>query len=761
MGREHVTPPGKRQLWLVTQSGQRGRHTVAEVAINQPVSSTRSYAVPAELVDVVRPGARVRVPYGRGSTVCDGICLRVTEGAWDHTRPPIIDAQPGAEWARPDLVELGEWISQYYVASPWKTFATIWPRALHAGGGRKVRMLQRTAATPDGRITPQQQALLDALREAPVERRAALDAAGVSDSVLRGLIRRGLVEQEERREQPAVGGGTTAGELPHSPEDDYELTPGQAAALERIRTSVDAGDTFGVYLLYGVPGSGKTEVYVRVMRSVVAGGRQAIMLIPEIALTTQLIERLERRFARVGVLHSALTERARRETLSAIASGEVDVVIGTRTAVFAPCPRLGLIVVDEEQEGSFKNLAAPYYHARDVAIKRGQLLSIPVVLGSGTPALESWENAHSRAHFELLRLPERVPGAELPQVRAVQLDAAEEDAGQVLSTELRRRLRETVEAGHQAILLHNRRGYAVHLRCRRCRTPVVCERCGVHVVYHRAEDQVKCHRCGWQGAVPKRCLDSTCDGEIERMGLAIQRLEEDLRATLPSARLLRLDSDTMRRRDDYEAALRGFESGAADILIGTQMVAKGLDFPGVRLVGVIDADAALTLPDFRAAERVFQLVVQVVGRAGRRAGASLALVQSQGVPPVLRDALGLDYEPFAERELTSRRKFFYPPYARLVRVVCADERPGRARVVAEEVAQKLEALAGRVHAGLRVGRATPCVIPQLRELHRYEVLIRGPRGGSVQQLLQVARDERVLRGGVRRWMVDVDPIDLL
>jgi primosomal protein N' (replication factor Y) (superfamily II helicase) len=518
-----------------------------------------------------------------------------------------------------------------------------------------------------------------------------------------------------------------------------------------------------VFLLFGVPGSGKTEVYVRAIRQVIAGGRQAILLVPEIALATQVVERLARRFERVAVLHSRLTPRMRQRTWQGIAAGAVDVVIGTRTAVFAPCPRLGLIVVDEEQETSLKNLAAPFYHARDVAIKRGQIEHVPVVLGSATPALETWHNAQSLPHYRLLRLRERVPGARLPETRCV---AHAERGGDGPPTILARRLldelRTALAAGQQAILLHNRRGYAAFLRCQRCGLMVACPRCDAHLVLHSQEARVKCHRCGYQAAAPSTCLDDTCQGKLERTGLAIQRLEEELQRTLPQARLLRLDSDTMRHRDDYRAALDRFTQHEADILLGTQMVAKGLDFPAVRLVGVIDADAGLLLPDFRAAEHVFQLLVQVVGRAGRRAGDSLAIVQAANVTaPAIRFALKLDYEAFAQQELAARQQLFYPPFARMVRCICADEDPGVARSEAARLAAGLRGVAGQLHPALVVEEAGPCVIPRLREMFRYQVVVRGPRDGSVQRLISTARGQKLLRPRVERFTIDVDPVDLL
>jgi primosomal protein N' (replication factor Y) len=756
-------PPRSRQLWLVPTEGQTGRQLVAEVAVNAPTRQLHTYAVPDAWSQTIGPGAAVSVPYGRGGRIVAGLCLRVTEQPWDHTRRPIVAVQPGTPWLSASLVELGLWVSDYYACSPWRTFTALLPAALRTARTKSVTYVRATSTAPPGKLSAQQAALLAVLGDSELRQADALTRAAVSLSTLRTLRKRGLVECMTRAEPVLRTVAAPADRLQPCPEDAYDLTTGQSEAVRQLLAAFDQPDPFRVFLLFGVPGSGKTEVYVRVMREVVRRGRQATLLIPEIALTTQIVERLARRFQRVAVLHSQLPDRVRRETLAAIAAGEVDVVIGTRTAVFAPCPKLGLLVVDEEQETSFKNLAAPFYHARDVAIKRGQLEHVPVVLGSATPALETWHNAQQRPHFQLVRLPQRVPGARLPEVRLVEAGRVHLEPGHsLLSPELHDELAGTLAAGQQAILLYNRRGYAVYLRCSRCGLMLRCESCGGHLVYHQAERLLKCHRCAVRKEPPPRCLDRQCDGHWQQTGLAIQRLEEDLHAAFPQAKLLRLDSDTMRRREDYQAALHRFENGEADILLGTQMVAKGLDFPRVRLVGVIEADAALSLPDFRAAERVFQLIVQVVGRAGRREGSSLALVQAaERPPPVIGHALRLDYEAFAAEELEQRRRLAFPPWTRLVRLVLADPRPHRAREEAERLATALRQRAGRIHAALRVDPPEACVIKRRRELLRYQVLLRGPQSASVQRLIEEAGREKELAPRVKRFTIDVDPVDLL
>lgn len=760
-----ATPGGPRQQWLIPSAGTLRDEPVAEVAVRKRVFRLVSYAVPAEIEDRVRPGVLLRVPFGRRAAATEGWCVRVSRQSYSQTRPAVLSVEAGDPLLTPPLIELGLWLSDYYVCPPGRVFEQLAPSPVRKPPTRRVVYVRATGADDGGRLTDTQRSLLARFGSAPLRRGDLLADGDISAATLRTLVRRGLVTLDTRREprSDATPPETPAAATPFkdAPEDAFALTSDQQAAIGVLGAAL-AEPSFGVHLLFGVPGSGKTEVYVRVIRQAVAAGRQAILIVPEIALATQLVERLTRRFERTAVLHSRLTPAARRDALRRAAAGGVDVVIGTRSAVFAPLPRLGLIAIDEEQETALKHLAAPFYHARDVAIKRGQIERVPVLLGSATPALETWWNAANRPHYRLLRLNERVPGARLPTVRRVAYDARAPGAAGLLSAELVHELRATLAAGQQAILLHNRRGYAAHLRCQRCGLVLRCPQCEAALVYHRASGELKCHRCGRRSPLPTECPDDSCRGALERSGLAIQRVEEDVQRVVPAARLLRLDSDRVTRREHYAAALEQFAARQADVLLGTQMVAKGLDFPGVRLVGAIDADAALWLPDFRAGERAFQLIVQVCGRAGRREGESLALVQARDTEAaVLCEAAALDYESFAARELELRRELKYPPFVRLARLLFLDERPGRARDESRRVAEALQGLAGRVHAGLEVAEAGPCPVARQRGLFRYQVIVSGPRDASVQQLLHRAQQERLLSPRVRRLTIDVDPVDML
>ncbi|MBW7904330.1 MAG: primosomal protein N' [Phycisphaerae bacterium] len=784
----------RRQLWLIPSEGRARTEPVADVALLTPTYDLASYAIPPELAAQVAPGMLVHAPFGRKARPVLGWCVAVSRRPWRQTRPALASLAGSGALLSPGLIALGLWISDYYAAFPGKTLSAMTPAGLRQVAQRRVRYLRRVAdpAAADGgeagaaaepqHLTPAQSRLLLALADGELPRAEVLRRAQVGEGTLATLRRRGLVETVTRFEAHAVEHGAPArstegtaapgGEeakpdaggvgtaSPTAPEDGLALTAGQEEALKAVSAALSP-PRFEVFVLFGVPGSGKTEVYVRAVRQALAGGRQAIVLVPEIALATQVMQRLARRFGSVAVVHSRLRERERRETWRRIASGEAAVVIGTRAAVFAPCPRLGLIVVDEEQERSYKNMAAPHYHARDVAIKRGQIEQAPVLIGSASPALETWHNAAHLPHYRLLHLPERVPGARAPQARLVLMGQGDRvQPSRLLSLDLVRALQQTLELRQQAVLLHNRRGYAAHLRCGRCGLVPSCVRCGAALVFHRTERLLKCHRCGGRTPAPERCLDDTCGGVLEKGGLAIQRLEEELRAVLPGARLLRLDSDTMRHRDDYAAALTRFERGDADILLGTQMIAKGLDFPNVRLVGVVDADAGLELPDFRAAEHTFQLLLQVVGRAGRREGEALALIQCRDVSHVIRCAMKADYRAFAESELALRARLGYPPLGRLARFVLSDERNTRAREAAERLAEQLQQLAGRVHPEIRVVSVGACLLPRLRGRFRHEVLVAAPPGGVLQRLLHEAQREKLLFSRAQRITVDVDPVEM-
>ena len=730
---------------------------MARVAMLAAVDGEYSYAVPPELAGQVEPGRRVLVPFGRNRKPQPAFCVAVGPEAWTRTLRPLAGVIDDRRLLDDGLLELGRWIARYYCCPLGRALAAMVPEAIRRQTGfRTVRILRLTGAEdPSPRRPAAREAVAAALRDHPegLPLTVLLQRSGAGRGTVSAMLRRGLLAETTTRE-PA---GAPDFDRPVD-EPAFALNAFQQAAVDRIAALVRL-EQFRAVLLFGVSGSGKTEVYVRAIRDTLAAGRQAILLVPEIALTTQIVQRLAGRFRDVAVIHSGLTGSRRSLTWAAIARGEKRVVIGTRSAVFAPCPALGLIVVDEEQEPSYKNLQSPRFHTREVAIKRAQMARVPVVLGSATPALETWHNCGRLPFFELIRLPERVAGLPMPEVRFVEMDQRQSLGVRLLSEPLEQALNETLRRGEQAVLLLNRRGYATYLVCGRCRTPVSCPHCRAFMVFHRTTGRAMCHHCGTSTPLPARCPDGSCGGRIARWGMGTQRLEEEVRARFPDARTLRADSDTMLRAADYEQAVESLVQRRIDVLIGTQMIAKGLDFPGVSLVGVVNADTSMAAADFRAAERTFQLIAQVAGRAGRAEAGGQVVVQSLMCDePALRFAAAHDYEGFARHEIELRRRNGWPPFARLARVIVVHRSPARAE-------RDAAALAAAVRDHLQThGLAADVLGPQeaplarLRSLYRREFLIRAADAARLMETMLHLRHHGVLTPMTRGATIDVDPV---
>ncbi|MEE8170058.1 MAG: primosomal protein N', partial [Phycisphaerae bacterium] len=760
------------------ESPELRRGLVVDVAPAAPIDRVYSYTVPDELADRAVPGVRVRVPFGRGGRTAEAYVIARSERDWDSTLRTIAEVLDDRPLVSPELLELALWMAHYYACPLGPTLSAAAPSASRSTAGfHNVRYVRLSRAVGvEEKLPPKKRAVVEVLtareetpkrrntetpkhrhvcsptsreRKRPVmagsgERGAGNEysgaphssdgsvqrlelsiddlcaRAGCTPAVIRALEKAGIVEIVRRRERR-----DTAIEHKTPAEPDFALNPEQYAAAQRVIEAVVA-DAFRVFVLFGVTGSGKTEVYIHAMRHAIAEGKQTILLVPEIALTTQTVQRLSKRFARVAVIHSGLTASNRTRAWAAIAAGEIDVVIGTRSAVFAPCRRLGLIVVDEEQETSYKNLAAPRYHTRDVAIKRAQLEKTPIVLGSATPSLETWHNAARFDHYELLRLPRRVAGLSAPRLHLVDMRTEHRARRGVhlLSREMEHYLSGTLERGEQAVLLLNRRGYANYLFCPKCGTPVVCPNCGVYVVFHQATQLAHCHYCRCRIAVPRRCAMAGCGGTLVRFGMGTERVEAEMREKYPNARTARMDSDVMARPRDYADVLSRFERREIDVLVGTQMIAKGLDYPFVSFVGVVSADTALAIDDFRADERTFQLIVQVAGRSGRSDVGGDVVVQSfKADMRSVRLAMQQDFERFAKSELEQRRKTGVPPITRMVRIVLADPRLSRARQAAEQLVVSFRERLFTAGLNATVDDARACALPRLRNQYRFEVLL--------------------------------------
>ncbi len=780
---------------------------VVAVALPLPVQQAFSYRIP-EGTSVPERGARVVVPFaGRkaiGVVTGPGESVEKMKDALD-----VLDEVP---LVAPPLLDLAAWMAEHYLAPPGECYRLILPPA----GVRASRAMVRLAAAPQ----PSNDPMLAALGNGPVRvstlaRRlgrdpsahlARLRAAGavvleqeierpgfrqlqvavlrdpeaapkgtaqaevvrrlkaaggrqrvaglVSDKPsLRGAVVRlaslGVIALEDERDVRApdvMGGGT-----PRS----FEPSADQERVLGIVGPALDA-QAFRPFLLHGITGSGKTEVYFRAAERALERGRGSLFLVPEIALTPMLVRAAAARFgATVSVLHSEMAMGERHDQWWRIREGESRVVVGARSALFAPMPDLGLIVVDEEHESAYKQDEAPRYHGRDAAVMRAKLEGAVVILGSATPSLESHANALA-GKYERLVLPTRVGPMGLPKVEIVDRRQVMKAGGDpILTPSLVEALRERLLRHEQSLLLLNRRGYATSLLCRECGQQAACPNCSVPLTIHRGGASAECHYCGYMARTATAC--SACRGEYLRLsGFGTEKVVEAVQAALPKARVTRLDRDLARKRGAVAEALRAFEDGQIDILVGTQMIAKGHDFPNVTLVGVVDADVGLGMPDFRSAERTFQLLTQVAGRAGRGDQPGEVILQSH-LPDHYALLLACEqrYEDFFEREIEFRRTMGYPPTTALVNIVVRSEDASRASNEAEALGRAL-----RGGAGYRVLGPARAPLARLRQEHRWQLLLKGRRGA----MRDAVRKALVERYGAVRWpgvAVDVDPLTVM
>jgi len=762
-------------------------------------ASGLTYAVPASLDDL-QIGERVTVPLGRSSKPVYGYVVeRMQECDLDPKRvKAIAERDPFGLKLPADLIELAQWISSYYCCPLGMTIATMLPAAVKKGTGRVQRqMVSLAAESPaDVKLSKLQQSILDAARQSAadgehrLELRHLADLAGAkTTSPVKQLIEKGLLTASYSSEVHADWGDLSQEVKLES--SRIKLNKSQEAALQHLADRVHKG--FGTYLLHGVTGSGKTEVYLRMIEHVIGLQHEekrdesgalhgAIVLVPEIALTPQTVSRFTARFDRVAVLHSALTAAQRHDQWRRIEAGEARIVVGARSAIFAPLPRVDIIIVDEEHDTSYKQDQLPRYHARDVAVRRGHLLGVPVVLGSATPSLESYNNATelqpdskgkpaARPRYDLLELPERVGNFKLPHVQLVDMieQRRQRRGVHLISQRLEDLIKYTKRQGGQSILLLNRRGYANYIACpdHHCGWIMGCNHCDVTVVYHRDQKlptggYVRCHHCDAEQMLPNLCPD--CGKKVTLFGLGTQRVEEELDRKFPDLTTMRMDSDAMRSRQDYQRTLDQFRRGEVDVLLGTQMIAKGLDFPNVLLVGVISGDTSLNMPDFRATERTFQLIAQVAGRAGRGEKPGTVVVQTFSPnDPTIQLAAKHDYNAFAAAELKIRKDVGLPPFSRMARIVVRNRDHAKGYEQARELANHLQDANTSLGGGVRLRGPMPCPIARVADYHRQQIeLIAPPPTAAVrlQKLLTTLRGARLLTSDAQT-AVDVDPVSLL
>ena len=734
------------------------------VAVPVPQLDALTYRVP-DGVPVPAAGARVRVPIGtRVVTGCVmGAAEPPAEGVDAKDLREVIDE---VSFIPPAVMELCAWVADYYMAGVGDAVGVALPPGAKArASGYKTRRVVTLTAhglaaleAADAGLTDKQQAGLRALAGSTGLSLKELRERGVTAAVLSKLTARQLVAARDAPDERDPFARASMETVAYDPA--RALTDEQASACSTLSALAAAGG-FKVALLHGVTGSGKTEVYLRLARAVRDAGRQVLLLVPEIALTPSVSALVRGAFGdRVAIQHSSLSDGERHDQWQRIRHGDVDVVVGTRSAVFAPFDRLGLIIVDEEHDSSYKQEEAPRYHGRDVAVVRGQREGALVVLGSATPSMETYQHAES-GKYARVSLTRRVLDRPLADVRLVDMreEYASEGPDVVVSRDLAQAIEGRLARKEQVLVLLNRRGYATAVFCRQCGDTFECPNCSISLTVHTARNgwRARCHYCNYSVQVPKACRKCAAP-YLEHAGFGTEKVEQQLAGLFPAARIGRVDRDSVRRKGALTSLLSRFAAGELDLLVGTQMIAKGHDFPRVTLVGVVSADVGLGLADFRAGERTFQLLTQVAGRAGRGERVGEAIVQTLYPSHYsVRLACQQDYPAFFEREVEYRKGLRYPPFVALVNAVVRGRTFDEAMRLAQELAA---ALASRAQAGgFAVLGPAPAPLTRLRGEHRVQIFLKGGRRDQMRLAMRAALAG--LPEVRRRVVVDVDPLSVL
>ncbi len=770
---------------------------IVRVAFQSAADTEFDYLLPDTLWPVTT-GQRIEAPFGRKNKPEVGFCVETDISHREHRETQrkkgkifklkrvssVVDKEPLID---DQLLKLARWISSYYVCPLGQVLAAVVPSAVKKGAGARTEKsayliispaeIEETIQQLRGKKQKQIVQLLQTKgasnAETALELKQILEGIGCTNQPVKKLVEKQIIKITEKtilKALPAFPMGMSI------KADEVVLNEDQQKALNSIIDRINS-DRFSVTLLHGVTDSGKTELYIRAVGAVLQKGKTAIVLLPEIALTAQTVQRFSSRFEKIAVMHSGLTSAQRNVQWRKIKAGDADVVIGARSAVFAPLARLGLIVVDEEHESSYKQDTAPRYNGRDVAIKRAQLADAHCILGSATPSLETLSNCTGKKHFNLVHLPRRVMDLPMPEMRLVDL-RREHYSGvgiNLISEPLAERLKEVLAKNEQAILLLNRRGYSNFVFCPSCKHTLHCRNCDVTLTFHKSKTYrggrmqtitgkhinygyAMCHYCLAQTLVPEKC--PLCGKGMAMIGLGSQRLEEELAKKFPQARASRIDSDSMASRDYYRL-LRDFGEGQIDILAGTQMLAKGLHFPNVTLVGIISADTSLYLPDFRANERTFQLISHVAGRAGRSAKKGVVFVQTfLPKQPAIQFALNADFDGFVREELKHRKACNLPPFWRLAVIVMRDMNFEKLETACKVMRERIDSVVAQDGLKIVVRGPMPAVISRVQRFHRMQIIIQAPRAEIIQRLFTSLRAAGPVRPKVK-VAIDIDPVNLL
>ena len=732
------------------------------------------YLIPNELENSVRDGTRVKVPFGAREIL--GVVTAILDESPHANLREIIKTVGGQSLVTPPILKLVRWISDYYCCAPEIAMKAVLPDAVRKEEeGWRERLYVRALPQHDQRpkLTKRQEDLwtiIEEWRELPLQEFVRL--AGTTSATIRKLEDKGLVSIA-----PQISERDPYANEHIMPTKPLELNNEQSVALnsivksidnlDRSESSLDEDDENNAFLLHGVTGSGKTEVYLQAIAHALEKGKGAIVLVPEISLTPQTVERFKARFSQgdlqtlVAVLHSHLSAGERHDEWHKIRQGRARIVIGARSAVFAPVEPLGLVIVDEEHEHSYKQEEAPRYNARDLAVVRGRQEGAAVVLGSATPCMESYYNVQ-RKKYCLLSLTERADEKTMPIVRVVDMrNASRKEKGiSIFSPQLREAILQRLEKKEQVMLFLNRRGWSSSLQCTECGFVAECPNCSVSLTYHRSAQQLMCHICGHIDSAPSKCPEQNCgNSSIRFSGLGTEKVEAALDKSFPSARVKRMDSDTLKRKEDYRRILGDFRSGKIDILVGTQMIAKGLHFPNVTLVGIIHADLSLHIPDFRAGERTFQLLTQVAGRAGRGDVEGEVYIQSfTPFHPAIQYARRHDYIGFYDQEIEFRQQLRYPPVGRVALLTLRGRSEDRVRFFADHLRKEMDALAKELGDVVVAGPA-PAPLLRAENYYRYQIMMRTSRMPQLSRKLSLKIDSLKISDDLR-LIVDIDPMSL-
>ncbi len=727
-----------------------------DVALRLPLRKQFTYRVPTGMHCTV--GNRVRVPLG-GRDVSGVVVAVAATTDLDPGRLRDVTQVLDEQVLLPEtLLQLAQRMAADYGCSLGEALDAELPSVAKKRGARRVPCvdlkiahdLAQTAVIELEEKRPAQSRVLRAILEfgAPMPIRQVRQRTGTSDSPWQTLCRHGMLERVSVRDE-----GCELAPAKLEAAARHDLNEEQQTAVDEIKASVDAGQ-HQVFLLHGITGSGKTEVYLRVLEHVRAQGRSGIVLVPEIALTPQTVGRFASRFPDVAVLHSGLTDAERAQHWQRLVDGAAHVAIGARSALFAPLHNVGMIVLDEEHEGTFKQESSPRYHARAMAIARGEIENAVVVLGSATPSLESYGRAR-RGIYQMLTLRERAGMGKLPRILVEDLRREGKDSmieGVMLSRTLRNLIQERLDTRDQVILFLNRRGFAPVLICPTCGTTVKCNRCDISLTWHVRRGRMICHYCCAEQRRPELC-DSCSHGRFHELGCGTERVEAAIKSLYPSAVVARMDADTMASRGAHERVLTAFRRRDIDILIGTQMIAKGLDFPDVTLVGVISADTGLFLPDYRAAERTFQLLYQVAGRAGRAEKPGLVVFQTLCPDNyAVQNAATLNYERFVQQELAFRKATGYPPFSRMVRVLVEGHDLDKVKATTGEARSLVDDV-----SDLQALGPAPAILSKIKHRHRVHCLIKCFTDAAFEACMQRLADVEFRTTQTMRVILDVDP----